>query len=307
MSEMSKISTDGWTLVIRSRVRVVEVAPGRVHGLVVRAAADRHERDRLRVVRVGHVRDVRARAVEGLGTQSWPSGSSGGGTAVTSMPIAFRSSAHWESSVEVVAVVVRVGHEPAPAEVLALEDLHVALRDAAVPGRDELRVLGVGDVDDLEAVAVGAREGEGPLLAPAPARASCRPSASCPRRGTWIVANSMSVPAFTSSGALRFGYAMFRMCSIASPRPVSSTAAAVGAKTASETSDSRTTGFKAGSFRLAGCLHGTQRSRMDKLADLWDLYAGSASQSSQTRSIAAATMPTTISVVLSRPRVSSAR
>src|SRR5688500_5790520 len=61
---------------------------------------------------------------------------------------------------------------------------------------------------------------------------------------------------------------MFLMCSIASPRPVSSTwAAAVGASTANDRSESRVrTRFKTGFLSGWACLLRYERRRMGKLA-----------------------------------------
>ena len=53
----------------------------------------------------------------------------------------------------------RVADERAPGLVGLMEDLDVALGDAAVVGGHDLRVVGVRDVDDLHPVLVGAREG----------------------------------------------------------------------------------------------------------------------------------------------------
>ena len=126
------------------RVGVVEVVAARVDRLVVRALADLDEADGLGVQRVGDVGDERA---------------------VLARPVLLEHVEAERLRLAVArgrAVAERVGGvaDEGPARLVGLvEDLDVALRDAAVVGRHDLRVARVGDVHDLHAVLVGAREG----------------------------------------------------------------------------------------------------------------------------------------------------
>ena len=127
------------------RVGVVEVVAARVHGLVVRALLDVHERDRARSQRVGDVGHEGAVAAGAVGLQDLEAER-------RRLAVAGRRA--------VAEGVGRVGHVRALA---AREHLRVALGDAAVIDRRDPRLLGIGDVDDLEAVAVRAGQRVLPL------------------------------------------------------------------------------------------------------------------------------------------------
>ena len=126
------------------RVGVVEVVAARVHGLVVRALLDVHEGDGARSQRVGDVGDEGAVAAGAVGLEDLEAERRG-------LAVARRRA--------VAEGVRRVGHVRA---LPAREDLRVALGDAAVVDGRDPRLLGIGDVDDLQAVAV--RAGQRVLL-----------------------------------------------------------------------------------------------------------------------------------------------
>ncbi len=115
-----------------------------MHGLVVRPLGDLDERHGDGVERIGDVGDERAVLARAAGL------------------------AHVEAERRRLLVARRgavtdgvggVGDEGAAGEVGPLEHLHVALGHPAVVHRGDGRVGGIGDVDDLQAVAVGAGEG----------------------------------------------------------------------------------------------------------------------------------------------------
>ena len=124
-------------------VRVVEVVAARVDRVVVRALLDADERHRLGRERVGDLDDERAVLAGPVRLEDVEAERRG-------LAVARRGA--------VAERVRRVAGEHAARLARLAEDLHVALGDAAVVGRDGRRGGRVRDVDDLHAVLVRAGE-----------------------------------------------------------------------------------------------------------------------------------------------------